>query len=89
MVERKTTASYWARFALVNCVESSVASTLKSFWAPSCSMAAMPAGIESCRKPAVLEKTRTFSSWSVGSLPSPWTVTEPVIVVGCTSQRYV
>ena len=37
---------------------SSVASTVKSLAAPSCWIAAMPAGIESCRKPAVLEKTR-------------------------------
>ena len=38
-------------------------------------MAVIPAGIESCRKPAVLENTRTFSSGSLS------TVTVPVIAL--------
>ncbi|GAB3855398.1 hypothetical protein GCM10027610_088650 [Dactylosporangium cerinum] len=59
MVLRKTTASYWARFAVVNAAASSVAVTVKPFAAPSCWMAVMPAGMASCRNPAVLEKTRT------------------------------
>ena len=58
----------------MNCVASSVAVTLKSFCWPSSWMAVIPAGMESWRKPAVLEKTRTLSSasWFV-------TVTDPVM----------
>ena len=40
----------------MNAAASSVASTAKPFAAPSCWIAAMPAGIESCRKPAVLRE---------------------------------
>ncbi|CAM5710785.1 hypothetical protein SALBM135S_05902 [Streptomyces alboniger] len=39
----------------------SVASTAKPLAAPSSLTVSMPVGIESCRKPAVLEKTRTLS----------------------------
>jgi hypothetical protein len=69
--------SKFARLASVNCAESSVAVTLKSFCWPSCWIAAMPLGIESWRNPAVLEKTRTFSSASAAAE----TVTEPVMFV--------
>jgi hypothetical protein len=55
------TASYWARFMSVNAPASSVASTVKPLAAPICSMAAMPAGIESWRNPAVFENTSTLS----------------------------
>ena len=59
VVLRKTTASYWARLAVVKAAASSVAVTVKLFAAPRSRIAWMPAGIESCRKPAVLEKTST------------------------------
>ncbi|GAA1174118.1 hypothetical protein GCM10009578_014980 [Streptomyces rhizosphaericus] len=36
-----------------------MASTANPAWVPSCRMAAMPSGMESCRKPAVLENTST------------------------------
>jgi hypothetical protein len=61
VVERKTTTSNVARLASVNCAESSVATTVKPLAAPSDWIAAMPCGIESWRKPPVLEKTRTLS----------------------------
>ena len=76
MVERKTTASYWARLASVNCGGVLGRVDVKPLAAPSCWIAAMPCGMESWRKPAVLEKTSTFSS---GSAPGSSTVTEPVI----------
>ena len=85
-MERKTTASYWARLAALNCDESSVAVTAKSLAAPSAWIAAMPSSIESWRNPAVSENTSTFSS---GSAPASSTVTVPVIVVGWTSQTNV
>jgi hypothetical protein len=59
VVERKTTASYCARLAVVNAAASSVAATVKLLAAPRSRIAWMPCGIESCRKPAVLEKTST------------------------------
>ena len=59
VVLRKTTASYWARLAVVNAVASSVAVTVKLLAAPRSRIAWMPTAIESCRKPAVLQKTRT------------------------------
>ena len=49
-----------ARLASVNAAASSVATTVKLLAAPSCWMAAMPWGMESCRNPAVLEKTSTW-----------------------------
>ena len=59
-------------------VLSSEASTVKPLAVPSAWIAAMPCGIESCRKAAVLEKTRTLSSvFGTGA----WTVTEPVMFV--------
>ena len=70
----------------MNCVESSVASTSKSLAAPSAWIAAMPSSIESCRNPAVSEKTSTFSS---GSVPAPSTVTVPDMIEPWTSQRNV
>jgi hypothetical protein len=85
VVERKTTTSYWARLASLNAVLSSVASTVKSLAVPRAWSAAIPCGIESCRKPAVSEKTRIFSSGSAGASA---TVTEPVIEP-CTSHRNV
>ena len=71
MVESQITASYWARFASLNCVLSSVASTAKPLAAPSSWIAVMPAGIESCRKPAVSEKTSTLSSGSLSTVTVP------------------
>ena len=52
----------------MNSDASSVASTCQFFCVPSDWTAAMPAGIESCRKPAVLEKTsaRSFFARVVG-----------------------
>ena len=54
----------------VNAVESSVASTAKPLAAPICWIAAMPAGIESCRKPAVSENTSTLSSGAADATPA-------------------
>ena len=59
----------------MNCAPSSVASTVNPLAAPISVMAVIPAGIESCRKPAVLEKTSTLSSGSFS------TVTVPVIAL--------
>ncbi len=59
MVLRKTTASYCARLAVVNAFASSVAVTVKLLAAPRSRISWMPCGIESCRKPAVLENTST------------------------------
>ena len=59
----------------MNWAPSSVASTLKPLAAPSASIAAIPWGMESWRKPAVFEKTRTLSSGSSS------TVTVPVMPV--------
>ncbi len=47
VVDMKTITSYWARFASVNAVASSVAVTVKLLAAPSDWIAAMPCGIES------------------------------------------
>ncbi|GGK89150.1 hypothetical protein GCM10007964_34810 [Sphaerisporangium melleum] len=60
MVLRKITALYWARLAAVKAVASSVAVTPKSPVTPRSRMAWTPAGMESCRKPAVLENTSTW-----------------------------
>jgi hypothetical protein len=49
VVLRNTTASYWARLAVVNAAASSVAVTVKVLAAPSSRIAWMPAGMESCR----------------------------------------
>ncbi len=68
MVDRKATASYLARLAVVNWRASSVAVTEMPAGAPSSFSAAMPSGMESWRKPAVLEKTRTFLPFVNGSL---------------------
>ena len=76
VVLRKTTAWYWARLAVVKVAASSVAVTVKPFAAPSCWMAAMPFGMEECRKPAVLEKTRTLPS-GAASAGVEATVTAP------------
>ena len=62
MVDSQITALNRARLASVNWVASSVASTVKLFCVPSCWIAVMPAGIESCRNPAVLLKTSTEKS---------------------------
>jgi hypothetical protein len=59
VVLRNTTVSYCARAEVVNWDESSVAVTVKLLAAPSSRINAMPCGIASCRKPAVLENTRT------------------------------
>src|SRR5688500_19237357 len=59
VVESQTTAWYWARLDAVKAVASSVAVTENPLAAPSCWIAAMPFGMEECRKPAVLEKTST------------------------------
>lgn len=59
VVLRKITASNRARLAVVNWPPSSVAVTVKLFPAPRSRMAWVPTAMESCRKPAVLEKTST------------------------------
>ncbi len=58
MVERKTTARYRARLAVVKAAGSSVASTVKLFAAPRSRRAVTPSSMEEWRKPAVREKTR-------------------------------
>jgi hypothetical protein len=55
---------YLARLASVNAPESSVASTVKLCSWPSFWIAAMPSGMESWRKPVVLEKTRALNDGS-------------------------
>ena len=67
---------------------SSVAVTLKSFAVPSASMAAMPAGMEAWRNPAVLEKTSTSkrpSPTGGAASASTW----PVEEAGSSCGRHV
>jgi hypothetical protein len=71
--------------ASVNWAASSVASTVKPLAVPSAWIAAMPCGIESCRKPAVLLKTRTLESVLAGVSE---TVIDPLIPL-CTVQTNV
>src|ERR1039457_4589171 len=59
---RKITTLYLARFAAVNQLASSVASTWKRFSAPSCLIAVMPLVIEGCRNMSVFEKTKALKS---------------------------
>ncbi|RGC66089.1 hypothetical protein C5N14_25400 [Micromonospora sp. MW-13] len=59
VVLRKITASYLARLAVLNAAASSVAVTVKLLAAPRSRTAWVPTAMESCRKPAVLEKTST------------------------------
>ena len=82
VVDMKTTTSKVARLASVNWAASSVATTVKPLAVPSAWIAAMPCGIESWRKPPVLENTSTRSS--VGAS----TVIEPVMPV-CSVHRNV
>lgn len=66
MVERNTTALYPASEEAVNTEASSVAVTPKPLAVPSSRIAWIPAGIESCRNPAVFENTSTLyagSTW--------------------------
>ncbi len=74
MVESQITALYFARLASLNAAPSSEVSTVNPLAAPSCWMAAMPVGMESCRKPAVLEKTRTEkgSAAAFGAFGATW-----------------
>ena len=65
------TAWYCARLASVNAALSSVVSTAKLFSRPSFWTAAIPSGIESCRKPLVLEKTRTLKAGSAALEADP------------------
>ncbi len=60
MVLRNTTAAYFASPVAVNAAASSVAVTVKPLAEPRSRIAWTPAGMESCRKPAVFEKTRTW-----------------------------
>ncbi len=60
VVLKNTTALYAASDAAVNTLLSSVAVTVNPFAAPRSRIAWMPAGIESCRKPAVLLNTSTW-----------------------------
>src|SRR3954463_15441659 len=60
----KTIARYRFRFASLNAAASSVASTAKCCCCPSRFTAAIPFGMELCRKPAVLEKTSTRGCWT-------------------------
>ena len=82
VVDMKTTTSKVARLASVNWAASSVATTSKSLAVPSAWIAAMPCGIESWRKPPVLENTSTRSSAGAS------TVIEPVMPV-CSVHRNV
>ena len=61
VVLRKTTASKGRRRFGAKAPEFSVALTEKPFARPRLLIAAMPAGMESWRNPAVLEKTRTWA----------------------------
>jgi hypothetical protein len=61
VVLRKTTASKRLRRLAVKPLAFSVALTEKPFARPRLLIAAIPAGIESWRKPAVLEKTSTWA----------------------------
>jgi hypothetical protein len=61
VVLRKTTAARPRNRLGVNALAFSVAETEKPFALPRPRIAAMPAGIESCRNPAVLEKTSTWA----------------------------
>src|SRR5688572_22958068 len=63
------TVLYFASDSSVNTVESSVASTENPRALPSWRTAATPAGIESCLKPAVFEKTRTENVGVTGEGP--------------------
>src|ERR1700704_619193 len=70
--DRKITVWYWARLVSVKRVSSSVASTVKLLAAPRVRMAWMPAGIESCRKPVVLEKTSTLNGAAAALPGAAW-----------------
>jgi hypothetical protein len=71
VVLSQITTSYRARFASVNAAASSVASTRKWCRAPSCRIATVAAGIESCRKAAVLEKTSALNrGWPAAPAPA-------------------
>ena len=59
----------------MNTVASSVASTWKPRSSPSERIAAMPAGIESCRNPVVFENTSARNAAFGSSGPSTVTVT--------------
>jgi hypothetical protein len=74
VVESQITALYFARLASLNAAPSSELSTVNPLATPSCWMAAMPVGMESCRKPAVLEKTRTEkgSAAAFGAFGTTW-----------------
>ncbi|GAA3415769.1 hypothetical protein GCM10018952_41510 [Streptosporangium vulgare] len=74
VVDMKMTAWYLARLASVNWALSSVVSTAKLFSWPSFWTAAIPSGIESCRKPLVLEKTRTLKAGSAAFADDAWVV---------------
>ncbi|MNW50057.1 hypothetical protein D3C74_274970 [compost metagenome] len=75
VVESQITTSYCARFSSLKAAASSVTSTVKPFSVPSFSIAAMPAGIASCRNPAVLEKI----SASKGAAAASWGTTTDVV----------
>jgi hypothetical protein len=62
VVERKTTASYWASVSAVNAAESSVQSTAIPSPPAISQIAVRPGSIDSCRNPVVSEYTSTFSS---------------------------
>ena len=64
VVLRNTTTLYRASIASLNLAASSVLSTAKPCSAPSASIAAIPCGIKSWRKPVVLEKTSTSNRGS-------------------------
>src|SRR5690606_7635876 len=66
VVDSQTTAAYRASVAGLNRVGSSVATTLNPSRVASRSSAAMAAGIESCRNPAVRLNTSTANSPSGG-----------------------
>ena len=91
VVDMKITAWYCARFASVNWALSSVVSTAKLFSWPSFCTAAMPSGIESCRKPVVFEKTRTLKSGAAAAVVAAWALTgaEKSVMTGATRAKAI
>ncbi|MFD2353860.1 hypothetical protein ACFSTC_38215 [Nonomuraea ferruginea] len=85
----KTTAWYWARFWSVNSALSSVVSTAKLFSSPSFCTAAMPSGIESCRKPVVFEKTSTLNAGSAAVAASALTGAARRVTKGATRAKAI
>ena len=69
VVLRKITALNCCRFSRLNKLASSVASTMKPFSLPNCSIATIPAGMELCRNPSVFENTNTLNDCEYSDVP--------------------